>query len=145
MLDAAGNPVQARNRDGQVVHRRYYAADRVQSVHVGDPAAAPVTRFTYHDRAGPAPPDAGAHTNGGRLVRVDDARAGVTVLDYDARGELAVKRFRPVGSAVEYRLDLEWRADGQLAAVTYPAAVGSRLRVEHHYDVLGRLSEIPAS
>ncbi|WP_329476723.1 hypothetical protein OG555_34130 [Kribbella sp. NBC_01484] len=56
---------------------------------------------------GPAPADAGLHTAGGRLVRVDD-ESGTTVFDYDERGQVATKKmtradFAPLTLETVYR------------------------------------------
>lgn len=140
LLDSAGNPIESRTIGGHTVFRTYDACDRVVAVLVDDPDGEPVTTFTYHDAGLPAPLEAGRHTHGGRLCQVSD-ESGVTIFDYDAVGNLATKRSRLADT--EYRLDLLWRADGQLSAVTFPESEGTRLTVHHQYDEVGRLVAVP--
>ena len=81
VVDPAGNPVEYRAGE-HVLLRTFDIANRIVAVrHAAN--AAPVLQCTYHDNGAPAPADAGTHTAGGRLVRVDD-EGGTTVLDYDA-------------------------------------------------------------
>ncbi len=81
VVDPAGNPVETRAGE-HVLLRTFDIANRIVAVrHAAN--AAPVLQCTYHDNGAPAPADAGTHTAGGRLVRVDD-EGGTTVLDYDA-------------------------------------------------------------
>jgi RHS repeat-associated protein len=101
-----------------------------------------MAHFTYQDTGAPAPPDAGAHTGGGRCVRVDD-QAGSAVFDYDARGRTSLKRSTPAGSSTSYQIDLNYGADGKIATVTYPQGSAGRLQLSYQYDVAGRLSAIP--
>jgi YD repeat-containing protein len=139
--DAAGNPVETRTAGGHTVYRVHDAAGRVVAVLLDDPAGTPVTTFTHHDGGLPAPLEAGPHTCG-RLVRVAD-ESGVTVLGYDALGHPAERRWRPAHVAVEYRLDVVRRADGQPTEVVYPDAGDGRLTVHHQYDDVGRLVSVP--
>jgi YD repeat-containing protein len=108
---------------------------------VDDPRGTPVTTFTYHDGGLPVPLGAGPHSCG-RLVRVTD-ESGVTLFGYDALGRVATKRWRPAHVAVEYRLDVLYRADGRPSEVTYPDAGDGRLTVHHQYDEVGRLVSVP--
>lgn len=139
VTDAAGNVVETRT-GGDRVLREYDLAARPVSVRHGrggaDPrAAAPVATFTYHDSAA-APPDAGAHTAGGRLVRVQD-ESGVATFDYDARGRLSRKVMTPIGSPT-LALELVHRSDDLIERVVYP---GGRL-VRYHYTAFGALRSI---
>ncbi|WIV60290.1 RHS repeat domain-containing protein [Amycolatopsis nalaikhensis] len=139
--DAAGNPVESRTPGGHTVFRVHDALDRVVAILVDDPGGMPVTTFTYHDGGLPVPIGAGPHSCG-RLVRVAD-ESGVTLFGYDALGRPAEKRWRPAHVAVEYRLDVVRRADGQLSEVVYPDAGDGRLTVRHQYDEVGRLVSVP--
>jgi RHS repeat-associated protein len=135
VLDAVGRTVESRS-GGRRLLRSYDVVDRLLAIREDDPAAAPVTTFTYHGAIGPAPAEAGAHTAGGRLVRVDD-EAGTTVLDYDERGRIARKTMTRPGS-VPLVLSTAYRADGLVAAVTYPD--GST--IDYTYDRAGRLTAV---
>jgi RHS repeat-associated protein len=142
--DAAGNPVQARSSTATLVTRRFDLLNRPVTVHHGDGSANAVIGYAYDDAGSPPPPDATPNTKGGRLVRVDD-EGGSTVLDYDPRGQVAKKTCTPKGSAVQYRLDSVYRADGNLASLTYPAATagGARLVLNYAYDVRGQVTSVP--
>lgn len=135
VLDAAGNPVEVRAGTERVL-RTFDAAGRLVAVRHGSAASAPVATYTYHDAGAPAPADAGAHTLGGRLVRIDDA-SGVTVVDYDARGRLARKTMTPTGLGT-FTIELTHRSDDLLAAVRYP---GGRL-ARYRYTPTGFLAGI---
>lgn len=134
VFDASGNNVESR-RGGTLVLRSFDAANRLIAVR-HDSAAAPVVSYLYHDNGAPAPADAGLHTAGGRLVRVDD-EAGSTIFDYDVRGQLASKRFSAPGQA-DLNLHMAYRSDGLIDAVTYPDGTP----LNYHYDRSGRLSAI---
>ena len=92
VVDPAGNPVETRAGQHALL-RTFDIANRIVAVRHDAANAPPVLQCTYHDNGASAPTDAGAHTAGGRLVRVDD-EGGTTVLDYDARGRIATKRMR---------------------------------------------------
>ncbi|KDN20384.1 RHS repeat domain-containing protein [Amycolatopsis rifamycinica] len=139
--DAAGNVVESRTAGGHTVFRVRDAAGRVVAVLVDDPRGTPVTTFTHHDRGLGVPHGAGPHSCG-RLVRVTD-ECGVTQFGYDALGRTAEKRWRPAHVAVEYRLDVTYRADGRVSAVSHPDAGDGRLTVQHQYDEVGRLVCVP--
>ena len=140
VFDAAGNPVEARTPAGTSLIRTYDACNRPLTVAV--PAAAtPAVRYTYDDAGSPKPPDAGNHTAGGRCVRIDDT-SGTSTFDYDARGRTVVKRSTPVGAS-QWTLTLAYRADGQLANVTYPAGKAATLSVAYVYGARGLLSAMP--
>ena len=134
VVDAAGNVVETRTGADRVL-RRYDLAARPVEVRHGDPASVPVARFVYHDD-GPAPADAGTHTSGGRLVRVED-EGGVCTLDYDERGRLARKAMTPVGGSTLV-LELEHRSDDLVDRITYP---GGRL-LRYRYTAVGSLRAI---
>ena len=140
--DAVGHAVETRPAGFPGVWRRFDAAGRMIAVRLGAADAAPIQQFTYQDSGAPPPPDAGTHTAGGRLVRVDD-EAGVTVFDYDERGRRTRKRWRAAGSAAAYDLDTLYRATARVTAVVYPDGGGVRRRVEHVYDARGRLVGVP--
>src|SRR5262249_44327262 len=89
--DPIGRPVESRVAGTETVYREFDAAGRLVALRIGSPQASPTQTFTYHDAGRPAPPDAGTHTLGGRLVRVDD-EGGSTVFDYDVRGRLTHRR-----------------------------------------------------
>jgi RHS repeat-associated protein len=140
VLDAAGNPVEERSGTARV-YRVYDDLNRLREVRHDDPGNAPVIRCEYHDNGAPAPVDAGAHTAGGRLVRVDD-EAGATVYDYDERGRIARKLMTPAGGSV-LELDLAYRPDGRIDSVTYPVGTGGTRPVATYlYDHRGRLQGI---
>src|SRR5581483_1202201 len=71
VLDPSGNVLETRTGSARVF-RSYDLASRPVAVRHDAAATAPVARFVYHDATGAPPADAGAHTSGGRLVRVDD-------------------------------------------------------------------------
>lgn len=143
ILDAAGNNVEARGRDGRRVLREFDGCNRPIAVRYDSLTAAPAMRFAYHDAGRPAPSEAGSHTRGGRCVRIDD-EGGTTVFDYDQRGRIAVKRTQPANHERSYELGFSHRADGQLAAVTYPDGGGGRLVVRYEYNRRGLLVRIPS-
>lgn len=138
VFDAAGNPVEGRAADGSRVLRTYDPCLRPIAIRYNDPNAIPVVRFTYHDNGVAPPPEAGAHSAGGRCVRIDD-ESGATILDYDLRGRVALKRALPLGTSQAYDLRLEYRPDGQLARVVYPDGQIA----EYIYDRRGQLASIP--
>ncbi|MDQ1364935.1 MAG: hypothetical protein QOE57_977 [Acidimicrobiaceae bacterium] len=135
VLDAAGHVVETRTGTARLF-RAYDAGGRPTAVRHGLPTSAPVAQFTYHDAGAPAPADAGAHTAGGRLVRVED-EGGVTVVDYDERGRLARKAMSPVGGPA-LTLELAHRSDDLIGRVTYP---GGRI-VDYGYNAVGGLVSI---
>ncbi len=133
--DPAGNVIETRTGSARVF-RGYDLANRPTTVRHDTPSSAPVAKFTYHDSVAPAPADAGVHTDGGRLVRVDD-EGGATVFDYDERGRITRKDMRPVGAAGVV-LELVHRSDELLDRVSYPGG----LVVDYRYNALGGLSSI---
>ena len=135
VLDAASRTVESRS-GGRRLLRTYDSVDRLLTVREDAATAPPVAAFTYHDSAGPAPADAGLHTAGGRLVRVDD-ESGTTVLDYDERGQVASKTMSRAGFGT-LTLSTAYRADGLVSAITYPD--GST--ADYDYDRAGRLVAI---
>ena len=135
VVDAAGNVVETRTGSARVF-RSYDLSGRAVAVRHGSAAAAPVAQFVYHDAGAPAPADAGSHTIGGRLVRVDD-EAGTTVFDYDLRGRLARKVMTPVGGSA-MTLELAHRSDELVDRIIYP---GGRL-VRYRYNAVGGLRAI---
>ncbi|WP_375772131.1 FG-GAP-like repeat-containing protein [Archangium gephyra] len=141
VLDAAGNAVEARAGTGRVF-RTFDLCNRPIAVRHTSRAAEPVIRLTYHDMGRPAPAEAGAHTRGGRVVRIDD-EGGTTVFDYDARGRMAHKLSRPAGLAASFALDLVYRSDGQLERVTYPDGGSGRRVLDYQYDSRGLLQSSP--
>jgi RHS repeat-associated protein len=141
VLDASGNLVEVRNADGTLVLRQFDECQRLTSVRFG-PALPPIIHYTYHDTGFPAPLEAGAHTIGGHCVRIDD-EGGTTIYDYDIRGQVALKRYIIRGGGTAYDLNFEYRADGQLAAITYPDGGNGRLTVSYEYDARGNVSRVP--
>jgi YD repeat-containing protein len=135
VFDASGNHVESRTGLA-VVLRRYEIANRPIAVHHGSDGTPPVASYVYHDTASTVPADAGQHTAGGRLVRIDD-EAGTTLFDYDERGRIARKTMSSGGTA-PLTLQLTHRADGLIDSVTYPDATSIRYR----YDERGRLRGI---
>jgi RHS repeat-associated protein len=142
VLDAAGNIVETRNRDGTSVLNAFDLSNRPVAVRLNSAASSPIATYTYHDAGRPAPPDAGLHTVGGHLVRVDD-EGGSMILDYDARGRVSVKKNSPAGMAKTFEMDFLYRPDGQLAKVTYPNTGSGRPAVSYQYDPRGLLSAVP--
>jgi RHS repeat-associated protein len=141
VLDASGNVAQTHNADGTRVFREFDECNRLTSVRFAADLP-PLIRYTYHDSGFPPPPDAGAHTRGGRLVRIDD-EGGTTIYDYDARGKVALKRYRVGGAATTYDLNFEYRSDGQLAVITYPDGGLGRRTVSYEYGARGGVSRVP--
>lgn len=140
VYDAAGNMVEVRVGTHRVT-RKYDRSNRLSSVHHGGPGSPAVVTCTYHDHGAPAPADAGTHTDGGRLVAVDD-EAGRTIYDYDERGRLARKTMTPAGRPT-LDLQLAHRPDGRLDRIVYPgsgAAAGPA--VAYRYDRRGRLFSV---
>lgn len=134
VLDAANNPVESRS----AAHRVFRAFDlggRTVAVRHDTAAATPVVQYVYQDN-GAAPADAGAHTDGGRLVRVED-ESGTTVFDYDLRGNLTRKTITPAGGA-PLTLQLAYRSDDLVTSIAYPDGT----TIGYHYDVAGRLASI---
>ena len=128
VVDPAGNPVETRAGAATLL-RTFDIANRIVAVRHDAADTPPVLQCTYHDNGAPAPADAGAHTAGGRLVRVDD-ESGTTVLDYDERGRIATKRMRVrdgIGAAAnELVLGMTYRPDGLIETITYPTDGGGR-------------------
>lgn len=142
LRDAMGRPVASFASGAEPVFRQFDAAGRLVTLRLGSADAEPLQRFTYHDTGLAPPPDAGLHTSGGRLVRIDD-EAGSTVFDYDERGRQCHRSWQPLGGDRTYALDTEFRADGRIAATTYPDGGSGRRRVENVYDLRGRLVGVP--
>ena len=140
VFDAAGNPVEARTPAGVALARTYDLCNRPVTVSIPG-AAEPSVRYTYHDTGSPPPPDAGAHTAGGRCVRIDD-QSGSSTFDYDARGRSVIKRSTPTGNTQRI-LTLDYRADGQLASVAYPLGTKASLGIAYQYGKRGLVSAIP--
>ena len=141
VYDPAGNPVRAQSATDVLVVRDFDLLNRPVTVRYGSAAATPAIEYAYHDGGAPAPPDAGAHTLGGRLVRIDDD-GGSTVLDYDQCGRLTKRAAAPAGLATSYQVDSAYRPDGQLASLTYPGT-GQRLTLTYDYDARGQVSTVP--
>jgi len=135
VVDPAGNVLETRTGSAKVF-RSYDLANRPVDVRHDSISSAPVAQFIYHDSGAPAPADAGAHTTGGRLVRVDDA-GGTTILDYDERGRIARKDMRPT-DAPAMVLTLAYRSDELLDQIGYP---GGRT-VSYGYDQAGRVTSV---
>lgn len=135
VVDASGNAVQSRTGTARVL-RRFDQANRPTEVRHGDDANLPVARYVYHDNGAPAPPDAGLHTAGGRLVRIDD-NGGTTLYDYDERGQIARKTMRSKAGA-SLTLQTAHRPDGLIDTVIYPDGTIARYR----YDERARLQGI---
>ncbi|QIG39965.1 hypothetical protein G5T42_11120 [Microbacterium sp. 4R-513] len=135
VLDAANNPVEARS-GAHRVFRAFDLGGRPTAVRHGSLASAPVVTYVYQDNGAPAPADAGAHTDGGRLVRVDD-ESGSTVFDYDLRGNVARKTVTPTGGA-PVTLRFAYRSDDVVTSIAYPGGVD----IGYHYDVAGRLRSV---
>jgi RHS repeat-associated protein len=143
VLDAAGNIVESRNRDGTVVLNEFDLGSRPVAVRFDTAASPPIVTYTYHDAGRPAPPDAGLHTTGGRCVRVDD-EGGSTIFDYDERGRVALRRSLPAGLAQSFQMDFRYRPDNQFAEITYPDTGGGRLAVSYLYNSRGLLTSVPS-
>ena len=141
VYDAAGNAIEARSPAGLLVTRDFDIGNRPIAVHLGPGSTPAIVRFTYHDAGRPAPPDAGLHTIGGRLARIDDD-GGTSVIDYDERGRISHKRVTPAGSVNSYNLDVTYRADGQLDTIRYPGS-GNRFQLTYQYDARGLISAVP--
>ncbi len=135
VLDAANNPVESRSA-GNHVFRTFDIGGRTVAVRHDSAAATPVVQYTYQDNGAAAPADAGAHTDGGRLVRVDD-EAGSTVFDYDLRGNLTRKTVTPTGGS-PLTLQLAYRSDDLVTSIRYPGGT----TIGYHYDVAGRLASV---
>ncbi|GAA4491668.1 toxin TcdB middle/N-terminal domain-containing protein [Microbacterium panaciterrae] len=134
VLDAANNPVESRS-GAHRVFRTFDLGGRTVAVRHDTAVDAPVVQYVYHDN-GATPADAGSHTDGGRLVRVDD-ETGTTVFDYDLRGNLARKTVTPAGGA-PLTLQLAYRSDDLVTSIAYPDGT----TIGYHYDVAGRLAAI---
>lgn len=135
VLDAANNPVESRSG----IHRVFRAFDlggRPTAVRHDAADAAPVVQYTYHDNGAPVPTDAGVHTKGGRLVRVDD-ETGSAVFDYDLRGHVTRKTITPTGET-PLTLDLAYRSDDLVTSISYPGGTS----IGYHYDEAGRLASV---
>ncbi len=139
VFDAAGNPVETRTQAGITLVRTYDTCNRPVTVAI--PGQQPSVRYTYDDTGSPPPPDAGAHTAGGRCVRIDD-ESGVSIFDYDVRGRTLIKRSTPTGAS-QYVLTFAYRSDGQLASLTYPTGKGASLVLGYQYGKRGLVSTIP--
>jgi len=135
VVDASGNAVESRTGAVRVL-RRFDLANRPTEVRHGGDAFPPVARYVYHDNGAPAPADAGLHTAGGRLVRIDDDD-GTALYDYDERGQVARKTMRS-GAGAPLILQTRHRPDGLIDSVTYPDGTLARYR----YDERGRLQSI---
>ncbi|MGY3317467.1 toxin TcdB middle/N-terminal domain-containing protein [Arthrobacter sp. TE12232] len=135
VLDAANNPVEARSASHRVF-RAFDIGGRPTAVRHGTPGSAPVVTYLYQDNGAPAPADAGAHTDGGRLVRVDD-ESGSTVFDYDLRGNVTRKTVTPAGGS-PLTLQFAYRSDDVVTSIGYPG----RAAVGYHYDIAGRLTSV---
>ncbi len=135
VLDPSGDVVESRTGSARVF-RAYDLARRPTAVRHDTAAGSPVASFVYHDATGPAPADAGAHTLGGRLVRVDD-EGGSTVFDYDDRGRIASKTMTPAG-ATPVTITLAHRSDGLIDHLNYP---GGRVAA-YGYNALGLLTSV---
>ncbi|WP_345801300.1 toxin TcdB middle/N-terminal domain-containing protein [Microbacterium sp. AZCO] len=135
VLDAANNPVESRSASHRVF-RTFDVGGRPTAVRHDTTAGPPVVTYTYQDNGAAAPADAGLHTDGGRLVRVDD-QAGSTVFDYDARGNVTSKTVTPAGAAA-VTLRLAYRSDDLVTSIDYPGGTS----VGYHYDAAGRLSAV---
>jgi YD repeat-containing protein len=135
VVDASGNVVESRTGAARVL-RRFNLANRPTEVRHGSDATPPVARYVYHDNGAPAPADAGVHTAGGRLVRIDDD-GGTALFDYDERGQVARKTMRS-GAGAALTLQTAHRPDGLIDTVTYPGGTLARYR----YDERGRLQGI---
>jgi RHS repeat-associated protein len=135
VVDASGNVVESRTGAARVL-RRFDLANRPTEVRHGSDATPPVARYVYHDNGTPAPADAGLHTAGGRLVRIDDD-GGTTLFDYDERGQIARKTMLS-GAGAPLILQTAHRPDGLIETVTYPGGTLARYR----YDERGRLHGI---
>jgi RHS repeat-associated protein len=140
LYDAAGNAVEARSASGTLVVRDFDECNRPASVHYAARANAPIIRFAYHDQGRPAPPDAGAHTQG-QCVRIDD-EGGATIFDYDARGRRTLKRSRPTGFARTLDLNITYRSDGQIDTVQYPDNGNGRRQIAYQYNARGMVSAV---
>ncbi len=136
VLDASGNLAETRSGSARV-YRSFDLLDRPLEVRRDSADGAPAVRCTYHDTGAPAPPDAGAHTGGGRLVRVDHD-GGSYVYDYDEGGRVAKKTMTVEGQVLA--IDLAHRPDGLLDRIAYPDA--ARTSVAYRYDRRGRLASI---
>jgi RHS repeat-associated protein len=141
VLDAAGNAVESRRGADNVVLRDFDQLNRLIVVRYNSHDTEPVQRFVYHDSAQPAPPDAGKHTNGGRLVRTDD-EGGTTIYDYDERGRITFKRYTPLSDNTSYNLNFEYRTDGQLVALTYPESGNERVTLRYTHNTRGQLAAV---
>ncbi|NOK15896.1 toxin TcdB middle/N-terminal domain-containing protein [Corallococcus carmarthensis] len=135
VVDASGNTAESRTGTARVL-RRFDLGNRPTEVRHGSHASAPVARYVYHDNGSPVPADAGLHTAGGRLVRIDD-EGGTSVFDYDERGQIARKTMRS-GAGTALTLRTAHRPDGFIESVTYPDGTLARYR----YDERGRLQGI---
>jgi RHS repeat-associated protein len=143
VFDAAGNAVEARTRNGTHVYRDFDECNRPVTVRLNAAGATPAITFLYHDAGMPAPAEAGVHTIGGRIARIDD-EGGASEYDYDERGRLTTRRYTPSGSTKNYRIDYHYRADGQVDRIQYPDGGGGRKAVTYEYDPWGRLLRIPS-
>ena len=135
VLDPSGDVIETRTGTARVF-RSYDLARRPTAVRHDSPTAAPVATFVYHDMPGPVPVDAGTHTVGGRLVRVDD-EGGSTVFDYDDRGRIARKTMTPTGTT-PITIELAHRTDGLIDHVSHPGGPV----VTYGYNALGLLTSV---
>jgi RHS repeat-associated protein len=135
VVDPAGNVLETRTGSAQVFHS-YDLGSRPVAVRHDTPTSAPVAQFTYHDSGAPAPADAGTHTAGGRLVRIDD-ESGVTILDYDGRGRIAHKEMQTIGG-LTLTIELAYRSDQLVDQIVLP---GGRT-VAYSYNAVGGLAAV---
>lgn len=143
VFDAIGNAVEARSLAGTLIFREFDECNRPTKVRYHTATSAPVIQFTYHDTGHTRPPEAGAHTAGGRCVRIDD-EGGMTTFDYDERGRLALKKSHPAGVAHTYELHFAYRPDGQLDRIVYPDGGSGSATVHYSYDKRGNVNSVPS-
>jgi RHS repeat-associated protein len=125
-FDAAGNVLTETDAAGRTVTRTWDALNRLLTeVHAQTGRPTITLGFSY---------DQG--TNGrGRLTGFTDP-SGSTVLEYDARGRLSVRRQTVSGVTTELRFTRD--AQGRLFEMRYP----SGRQVRYGYDLQGRVNRI---
>jgi YD repeat-containing protein len=141
VLDAAGNIVESRNRDGSVVINEFDLCSRPVAVRFNSAESPAIVTYVYHDAGRPAPPNAGIHTAGGRCVRIND-ESGTTIFDYDARGRVALRKSLPTGLAGSFEMSFRYRPDNQFAQVTYPDIGMLPLTISYRYNSRGLLTSV---